>query len=86
MTEAITHAAAVAVIACLISESILLHKIRHYFNWYLLECPICLGFWLAAPALYYGVFHYFLVIAFSNVWMLVILKVYEVLDASTNTN
>lgn len=82
MTQAIIHAAAVGVLACLISESVILSSIRNKLNIYLLECPICLGFWLAAPSLYYGVLHYFLVVAFSNAWMLIILKVYETLDNS----
>lgn len=78
--DAIIHAAAVAVIACLISESAILAPIRERLNYSLFFCPICLGFWLTLPFFYYGFFHYFLVVAMSNVWMLITLKVYESLE------
>lgn len=77
---ALIHAAAVGVIACLISESTIMNPVREYFNYSLLFCPICLSFWLATPTLFFGVLHYFLVVALSNVWMLIILKVYESLE------
>jgi hypothetical protein len=79
---AIQHAAVVGVLACLISESEIAAKLRLWLNWRVMYCPICLGFWLALPALYWGLLHYFTVIALSNLWMLVILKVYEALDAT----
>lgn len=75
------HSAAVAVIACLISESELAAPIREFLKWRVLYCPICLGIWLALPLFWYGWGHYFLTVALSNLWMLVILKVYESLDA-----
>lgn len=85
---AIMHAAAVGVTACLISESEIVTPIRNLLvRWSpsrikpLWHCPICLGFWVAAPALMYGWIYYFTVVALSNVWMLVILKVYAELDA-----
>ena len=78
---ALQHAAAVGVIACLISESEVAATIRDKIGWKILYCPICLGFWLAAPVLLHGPLHYLFVIALSNVWMLVILKVYAELDA-----
>ena len=78
---ALQHAAFVGVLACLISESEIAATIRDKIGWRLLYCPICLGFWLALPAFIYGPLHYTLVVALSNVWMLVILKVYAELDA-----
>lgn len=84
-TLAIQHAAVVGVLACLISESEIAAKVREWLGWRVLCCPICLGFWLALPAMYYGLFHYFLVLATSNLWMLIILKVYEALDATAPT-
>jgi hypothetical protein len=79
---ALQHAAAVGVIACLISESEIAAPIRDKLGWRVLYCPICLGFWIAWPtAVIYGPSHYLFVIALSNVWMLVILKVYAELDA-----
>jgi len=82
MIEAIYHSACVAVLATLISESVLMSRFREKFNTYLVNCPICLGFWLAAPTFYWGFTHYFLVVALSNVWMLVILKLYNELEQS----
>ncbi|MHC4302090.1 MAG: hypothetical protein ACYS7Y_32915 [Planctomycetota bacterium] len=80
---ALNLAAAVGVVSCLISESNLLAPFRQWLGWRLLYCPICLGFWLAAPVFvtYWCPWFYFLVVALSNVWMLVILKVYAELDA-----
>lgn len=74
------QSAAVAVIATIISESYLLTPIRKLFESYYVNCPICMGIALAAPTLYYGVGHYFLVVALSNAWMLVILKLYNELE------
>jgi len=82
MNDVFAMSAAVAVIACLISESEIAAPIRKLFNWRVLYCPICLGIWLALPAFNYGWAHYFKVVAISNVWMLVILKVYESLDVA----
>jgi hypothetical protein len=82
--DLISHAATVGVLACLISESNITAPIRNWLGWQVLFCPICLGFWLALPALMYGFWHYFLVVAVSNAWMLVILKVYEALDTASN--
>lgn len=76
------HSIAVGVIACLISESAIMAPIRDRIGWSLLMCPICLGFWLALPSIVYGPLHYFAVVGFSNVWMLIILKVYESLEAT----
>jgi len=77
---ALIHAAAVGVIACLISESTIMSPVRDYFNYTLLFCPICLSFWVALPAFSFGLLHYFLVVAMSNIWMLLILKVYEAIE------
>jgi hypothetical protein len=82
LLTAVMHAAAVGVLACLISESEIMSPIRTALGWRLLLCPICLAFWIATPALLCGVFYYFLVVAASNVWMLVILKVYESLEST----
>jgi hypothetical protein len=78
---ALQHAAAVGVLACLISESEIAATVRDKLGWQVLYCPVCLGFWLALPSFVYGPLHYLFVIALSNVWMLVILKVYAELDA-----
>jgi hypothetical protein len=72
--------AAVGVVGCLISESNIAAPIRNYFGYQLLFCPICMGFWLALPSLAWDWRAYFLVVAISNAWMLVILHVYEALD------
>ena len=81
MLVALQHAAAVAVLACLISESNIASIVRDKLGWRILYCPICLGFWLALPVIAHGILYYLFVIALSNVWMLVILKVYAALDA-----
>jgi hypothetical protein len=81
LVMAAQHAAAVGVLACLISESEIASTVRDKLGWRILYCPICLGFWLAAPTFVYGPLHYLFVVALSNVWMLVILKVYVELDA-----
>ncbi len=84
----------VGVLACLVSESKIAAPIREYLG-PLGQCPICLGFWLAAPVVVvtWNPFLYFLVVGFSNVWMLIILKTYEAIDrtyeeddGSTNTD
>lgn len=82
METVLTHAAMVGVLACLISESNIAALLRNWLGWRVLYCPICLGFWITLPFLVFGIWHYFLVVATSNVWMLVILKVYEALDAA----
>ena len=85
------HAAVVGVMACLVSESKIAAPIRDGIgrlsrNWLtsgltnLVYCPICLAFWFAIPYLAGGVNAYFTTIAISNIWMLVILKVYRELD------
>jgi len=85
---AIYYAAYVGVMSCLISESNIAAPIRNFFGWSLLFCPICLGFWIALPFLFwFGLWFYFAVVAFSNVWVLIILYVYEALDrANEDTN
>ena len=85
MTELILMAiycsAAVGVLSCLVSESTLFAPIRNKLkNFHLIFCPICMGFWIAVPALWVGPLFYFAVVGFSNVWMLIILHTYEVLD------
>lgn len=78
---AIYCSAAVGVLSCLISESAIMAPIRNRIGWSLLLCPICLGFWFALPALVLrGPLFYFAVVGFSNVWMLIILRVYESLE------
>ena len=76
----------VAVLACLVSESKLWHPVREYLKFDILYCPICLGFWLAAPALWRGMTAYLATVAFSNLWMLVILKVYKELDETSDAD
>lgn len=80
MIDLLAQSACVAVLATLISESILLAKVRDRFDTYLVNCPICLGFWFALPTFYFGFTHYFLVVAMSNAWMLVIVKLYNELE------
>lgn len=91
--SAFKHAAAVGVLACLLSESQIMEPVRAWVcklpkNWFteklsaLVLCPICLSFWFAVPALYGGVDYYFLVVGASSAWMLTILKVYESLEAT----
>jgi len=75
-----TLSAAVAVLSCLVSESEIAAPVRDKLKWRVLYCPICLGFWFAIPTLFAS-YHYFLIVAMSNAWMLIILKVYEALDA-----
>ena len=77
------YAAAVGVMACLVSESRIAAPIRDRIGWRVLYCPICLGFWFALPAAIHGVLFYFTTVAISNIWMLVILKVYRELDDSS---
>lgn len=64
----------------MISESKILAPVRDWLRWPLLYCPVCMGFWLAVPALVVGLMFYFVVVGFSNVWMLIILHTYEALD------
>jgi hypothetical protein len=84
METILAHAATVGVLACLISESNIAAPLRKWLDWRVLYCPICLGFWLALPTLWFGPWYYFLVVAVSNAWMLLILKTYEALDAASN--
>jgi hypothetical protein len=82
---AIYASAAVGVLSCLVSESTLFAPVRKKFkDFHLIFCPICMGFWFAIPALWIGPLFYFAVVAFSNVWMLVILHTYEALDRTYN--
>ena len=81
LLRAFFHASTVGVLATLISESKILQPVRHHLNYSVLYCPICLGFWIALPVLaIYGPLQYGATVAFSNLWMLIILKTYEALD------
>lgn len=86
MIETVVYAfycsAAVGVLSCLVSESTLFAPVRKKFkDFHLIFCPICMGFWFAIPAMVvYGPLFYFAVVAFSNIWMLIILHTYEALD------
>ncbi len=84
MIELIKQAAAVATVATLLSESTIAAPLRDWLfkrkAWSLWYCPICLGFWIALPALWFGPVHYLAVVGFSHLFMLVTLKVYEMLD------
>lgn len=84
MIEIIKQAAAVAVLATLLSESTLTTPLRDWLFrktksvlWF---CPVCLGFWIATPALYWGPLHYLTVVGVSHLFMLVTLHVYAELD------
>jgi hypothetical protein len=82
MLTALKIAAVVAVLSMLITVSKLFQPVRERlpdFNG-LFYCPICLGFWLAIPAFYLGIIEYFVVVALSNAWMLIIAKLYIELD------
>jgi len=83
MIELLAHAATVAILSTLISESKLFAPVRKRLDFSLLYCPICLSFWIAAIYLTNGVEHYFLVLAIANVWMLVVMKLYEAIDEAT---
>lgn len=80
MMEVAAQAAFVAVVATFVSESFLMSPFRDSVDTYLVNCPVCMAFWLALPFMWFGVLHYFLVIAVANAWMLVILKVYNELE------
>jgi hypothetical protein len=84
MIEIVKQAAAVAVLATLLSESTLATPIRDWLFkktesvlWF---CPICLGFWIALPTIYYGPVHYLSVVGVSHLFMLITLHVYAELD------
>lgn len=81
MIDILAHAAFVAIVATLVSESMALSRFRDYCDTYFVNCPICMGIWLAAPFLFFGFFHYCLVVAVSNLWMLIILKLYNELES-----
>ena len=82
MMDVLAQAACVAVIATLVSESMIMSPIRDYVDTYFVHCPICMGIWLALPFAWNGFLHYFLVVATSNLWMLIILKLYNELEGS----
>ena len=82
MMDVVAQAAFVAVVSTLISESVIMSPIRDKCNTYLVNCPICMGIWLALPFMWFGFLHYFLVVAVSNLWMLVILKLYNELEST----
>lgn len=83
LLAALYYSAAVGVLSCLVSESQIMAPFRDKVNWGLLFCPICLGFWFALPTLFTGgIWFYFAVVACSNIWMLIILKVYESLEST----
>ena len=84
MNEVIMQAAAVATLATLLSESTIATPVRGWLfkrmTWTLWYCPVCLGFWFALPSLWWGPVHYLAVVGISHIFMLVTLKVYEMLD------
>lgn len=77
MMDLLAHAAFVAVMSTLLSESVLFTKVRDRIDFYLISCPICLAMWFATPFFYFGFFYYFLVVAVSYCFMLVIMKLYN---------
>lgn len=80
MMDLLAQAAFVAVVSTLVSESVLMSSFRDKCDTYLVNCPICMGIWLALPFMWFGFLHYFLVVAVSNLWMLIILKLYDTLE------
>ena len=80
MVELIQYAAAIAVVATLVSESAILSPIRERLGFSLLYCPVCLGFWFGLPALMNGVLFYLAAVGMSHIFMLITLRVYAELD------
>ena len=82
MVELIKYAAAIAVVATLVSESAILAPLRERLGYSLLYCPICLGFWFGLPVLYFqGWLTYLAAVGLSHLFMLITLRVYAELDA-----
>ena len=88
LTLTFAHSAVVGVLACLISESKIALPVRAWLGWPVLFCPVCLGFWLALPTLFFHFdpLFYFTVVGLSNVWMLIILHTYEAIDRTYEEN
>lgn len=86
MMDLLAQAAFVAVVSTLVSESMIMSRFRDYCDTYLVNCPICMAFWLALPFMWFGFLHYFLVVAVANAWMLVILKVYTELESGNGSS
>lgn len=80
MVELIKYAAAIAVVATLVSESAILAPLRERLGYSLLYCPICLGFWFGLPVLLHGPLFYLAAVGISHIFMLVTLRVYAELD------
>lgn len=80
MVELIKYAAAIAVVATLISESVILAPVRERLAWRLLYCPVCLGFWLGLPIVFISPLTYLASVGLSHVFMLITLRVYSELD------
>lgn len=73
--------AAVASLTMLVSKSKLFIPIRNKLpDWTPIHCPVCLSFWVASPALYWGPIEYLATVTFSNLWMLGIAKLYLAID------
>ena len=71
------YSACVAVLAMLITKSVLFARPRDLCpDWVPCSCPICLGFWIAMPAMCDGPIFYLTIVGLSNLWMLAIAKLY----------
>jgi hypothetical protein len=84
MVELVKYAAAIAVVATLISESAILAPVRERLGLRLLYCPVCLGFWLGLPIVFTDdSLTYLASVCVSHVFMLITLRVYAELDKLT---
>jgi len=76
MMDLIETSAALAAITMLLSRSKLFGPVRNRLpSWLPIHCPVCLSFWAAAPYLF-PIMDYFTLVTFTNVWMLLIAKLY----------
>lgn len=77
----IVFSAAVASLTMLLSRSKLFSPIRDLCpEWTPIHCPVCLSFWCAALALYWGPIQYLATVTFTNLFMLGIAKLYLAVD------
>ncbi len=80
MIDLLKYALAIAVVATLISESVIMAPVRERLGWRLLYCPICLGFWLGLPIVFFDPLLYLASVGLSHAFMLITLRVYAELD------
>lgn len=79
--EYIEASAAIATLTMLLSRARITAPIRNKLpDWTPIHCPVCLSFWIAAPAMYWGPVAYLATITFSNLFMFGIAKLYLAID------